>query len=80
MKNPLSVNINAEEGYVQILHGNTEVHYWDIGEWTEDPEVVFSIMNAINQALTDPDRFIEVARGKGWISIVPEMVEVQDND
>ena len=47
------VEINQEEGYIQIARHSRVVLYWEHTE-LEDSEVVFAIANAINLALTNP--------------------------
>ena len=46
--------------YIQITEGKKEVAYWDIQEWIDEPEIVFSIANAVKLALTDPEKLKEL--------------------
>ena len=39
---------------IEIQHRGVESHYWIRDEWIEDPEVVFSIANAVHAIHTDP--------------------------
>ena len=39
-----------------------EIVYWDMLEWTEDPEVVFSIANAVRLAYTEPRELVELLK------------------
>ena len=45
--------------------GELEYAYWIKDEWKEDPEVVFSIANAIVRALTNPEEFKAVCAQHG---------------
>ncbi len=38
------------EDFIQILRGGKEVVYWGKQEWVADPEIVFSIANAVKKA------------------------------
>lgn len=51
MKNDARV-VFHEEG-ISIIDWEGEIVYWHKDEWAEDPEVVFSIANAIVIALTE---------------------------
>jgi len=42
--------VRADDG------SGTECLYWIKDEWVEDPDVCFSIANAIKQAYEDPER------------------------
>lgn len=48
MKNPFSVIYGKD--YIQIKKNDKEVLYWDIQEWTDDPDLLFSICNAVSLA------------------------------
>jgi len=50
-----------DEG-IQIIYGTTEVVYWDIKEWEDDPTIVFSIANAVRLAYTHPDELINLLK------------------
>ena len=36
-----------------------EIVYWTKDEWIDDPEIVFSIVNAVKLAYTEPNVLIE---------------------
>jgi hypothetical protein len=52
------IKIAYGDDFICILKGNKELCYWHIDEWTEDPQVAFSIFHAIELATTDPDKLI----------------------
>lgn len=41
---------------------NFELVYWHIDEWIDDPEVVFSIANAVKLAYSDPKLLIKTLK------------------
>lgn len=43
---------------IGIYVNDLEVLYWVIDEWTEDPEVVFSIARAVEEVYDDPEKII----------------------
>ena len=45
---------------IGIYVNDLEVLYWVIEEWTEDPEVVFSIARAVEAVYHDPEKIIAV--------------------
>jgi len=38
------------EDFIQVKKGNKEIVYWIKQEWEENPDIVFSIANAISLA------------------------------
>lgn len=36
--------------YIAVTRGKSEIVYWDKQEWIDDPEIVFSIANAVSLA------------------------------
>lgn len=60
MSTPYHIEINKDKGYVRIARHSREVLYWEHTEWEENPELVFTITNAINLALTDPNKMDKV--------------------
>jgi len=50
------MKVNFGKDYIQILENKKEIVYWDREEWKEDPEVVFSIANAILLSQKDPQK------------------------
>jgi len=52
------------EESIHIMDGKTEVVMWTKQEWIDDPEVVFSIANAIKIALTDEPQKVAQIIGK----------------
>jgi len=48
MKNPFSIVYGTD--YIQIKKNNKEVLYWDIQEWIDEPDLLFSICNAVSLA------------------------------
>jgi len=46
------------EDAISIEYGMEEVCYWSIDEWDQDPQVVFSICNAIQKATEDKEGFL----------------------
>ena len=49
---------------IRIKDGDKEIAMWNIDEWIEDPEVVFSIVNAAVLALTKPGTLSRCLRRK----------------
>jgi hypothetical protein len=56
------MEVNFGEDYIEIMDGTDELIYWDIEEWKSDPQIVFSIANAVKLALTDPDELKRIIR------------------
>lgn len=50
------------ERYVKIQLDDDKELYWDIQEWTDDPDVLFSIANAIKLFYTDRDALYKIAK------------------
>ncbi len=47
--------------FIQINNEDKqEVVYWISDEWHDEPDIVFSIVEAVRLALTNPDKLIEV--------------------
>lgn len=54
-------NVVFTDEYIALCNGNVELVYWDIEEWKEDPEVVFSIVNAVKTLYEEgPLKVIEI--------------------
>jgi hypothetical protein len=43
-------------------NNNAEIVYWHIDEWKDNPEIVFSIANAIKLALTNPNKLLKLIK------------------
>ena len=58
MKSRYNVEFGEDYGedYIKILKEGIEVLYWIEDEWKEDPQVVFSIANAIYLSQRSPDK------------------------
>ena len=52
------MSIHFSEDYISIQFNGTEIVGWTESEWIEDPQVVFSIANAIHLAYTDPETLL----------------------
>ena len=49
------MKIEIGHEYIAIKEDNVEIVGWSMQEWAEDPEVVYSIANAISLAYEDPE-------------------------
>ena len=47
--------IDFGDDYISISDKQGEIVYWDINEWIQEPQVVFSIVNAVKMALSGID-------------------------
>ena len=50
------MNIEYTENEIRILENDKEIVMWTKSEWEEDSEIVFSIANAIQLAMTNPKK------------------------
>ena len=58
-----NMRIIAGEDFIQIVDEGTEVVYWDRQEWVENPDVVFTITEAIALSFMSPDTLREIHKG-----------------
>jgi hypothetical protein len=64
-RNPLNgVGVDFGDDHIAIFDKDGEIVYWDRSEWEIDPEVVFSIANAIWLASTEGGKYLRRAIGK----------------
>ena len=57
----MDMRVKFYDDDITIYDGDgTEVVHWVMGEWIEDPEIVFSIANAIHMMHTDPEELLAI--------------------
>jgi hypothetical protein len=56
----LEIIFGEEDIVIVNAEDKVEVIYWHQEEWIEDPQVVFSICNAIKLVHTDPQGLFEI--------------------
>lgn len=65
MKSRFSAVIGEQD--IMILYDGTEVMYWEMNEWVEDPTVALAAANAVRMAYEEPDKLYEKLRELGKI-------------
>lgn len=64
MKKETIISIDSQ--YIEIIHKNEEIVYWERQEWLDDPDIVLSIANAIYLAASgDIDILKKLLTGVG---------------
>lgn len=56
----MKLSIKFFNDYIAILQGTKEIVGWDLNEWIEDPQIVFSIGHAIQLALKNPKKLVNL--------------------
>lgn len=65
MSTPYHVEVNRDHGFIRIARHSREMLYWQDTEWLDDPDLIFTIVEAINLALTDPTKMDTCLRAMG---------------
>jgi hypothetical protein len=50
------MTVKFTDDSIGIYEGKKEIVYWYKTEWHEDPDLVYSIANAVKLAYTDPEK------------------------
>ena len=58
----MKLQIVFGQDYIGIYSGKKEIVYWHIDEWKEDPNVVFSICNAVILSVKNPTEFVKLLK------------------
>lgn len=54
-------SVRFTDEFISLMDDNHELVYWGIDEWKEDPEVVFSVVNAVKLLYEEgPEKIKEI--------------------